>query len=369
MGDRRMSGDRIQLNSLTGLRFFAAIAVVLYHLRIYLPDLRDVLAIFDYGFTGVSFFFLLSGFVLTWSHRPTIRTSRFYLHRFARIWPLHVVTMVLAAWVPSAGFASLTGWSAVPYVLTLTQAWLPASPFLYAFNTVSWSLSCEAFFYLLFPVLFRALEGRGKSQLVRILAVVLVASIVAGCALSFYASPEVADYLLATTPLYRIGEFILGMCLATAMQQGWQPKFGLGHAAGLLSLSSLGLLAAALIPSGSLGSIPVIVANFVMVPSFLALIAASASRDLSGNRRLLSSTSLVRLGRWSFALYLVHELFFKLISPYMNNLGLGKSLLVAAVLVPVCIALSGALYEIVEKPAEKWLRARGERASTASLRG
>lgn len=354
-----MTGDRIQLNSLTGLRFFAAIAVVLYHVRLYLPDIGGVLAIFSFGFTGVSFFFILSGFVLTWSHRRAISIKRFYLHRVARIWPLHVVTLVLAMWVPSAGFASITGWPAAPYVLTLTQAWKPASPFLYSFNTVSWSLSCEAFFYLLFPVLFRVVEGRGRSQIVRIFAVVVVASVVAGVFLSFYASPRVADYLLATTPLYRIGEFILGMCLATAMKQGWRPKFCLGHAAALSSLSALGLLAAALIPSGIPGSIPVIVANFVMVPSFLALIAASASLDLHGNSRLLSSTSLVRLGRWSFALYLVHELFFKFISPYMNNLGLGNSLLVAAVLIPVCIALSGALYEIVEKPAEKWLRARG----------
>lgn len=72
-----MPEHRIQLSSLTGLRFFAAIGVVFYHLRIYFAPIGDSLAIFSYGFTGVSFFFILSGFVLTWSQPSDVRTGDF----------------------------------------------------------------------------------------------------------------------------------------------------------------------------------------------------------------------------------------------------------------------------------------------------
>ena len=58
-------GGPTHLRSLMGLRFFAAMGVVLYHLSLYFTPLDHSLDAFGYGFTGVSFFFVLSGFVLT----------------------------------------------------------------------------------------------------------------------------------------------------------------------------------------------------------------------------------------------------------------------------------------------------------------
>ncbi|WP_368784602.1 acyltransferase family protein [Arthrobacter sp. 4R501] len=106
-----MPAPRTQLNSLTGLRFFAAMAVVLYHVHLYFPAVSDSLAIFGYGYTGVSFFFILSGFVLAWSHRPNFRPGRFYWNRVARIWPLHLLTMLVAIWIPALSVASNPGGS------------------------------------------------------------------------------------------------------------------------------------------------------------------------------------------------------------------------------------------------------------------
>ncbi|MET3348676.1 UNVERIFIED_ORG: peptidoglycan/LPS O-acetylase OafA/YrhL [Arthrobacter sp. UYEF1] len=348
--------DRTQLNGLTGLRFFAAMAVVLYHLRIYFVPDGDVLAIFSYGFTGVSFFFILSGFVLTWSHRADVSSGRFYWSRVARIWPLHVLTMLVAIWVPSNGFASSSGWSAAPFALTLTQAWIPASPILYSFNTVSWSLSCEAFFYLLFPILFKSLGS--NVRVTRVAGLVVAASIITGLCLAVIASMTVADYLLATMPFYRLGEFILGMCLAETMKRGWRPKIHLGHAAGLLVVLAAALFLIPLLFNGRYET-PVIVANLTMVPGFVAVIAASAGRDLSHKRSFLGSAALTRLGRWSFALYLVHELVFKMTEPLVSHMQLEATFVFALLAVFGCIALSGVLHEFVEKPADKWLRSLG----------
>lgn len=345
-----------QLPSLTGLRFFAASAVVLYHLRLYFTPIGDGLAIFGYGFTGVSFFFILSGFVLTWSQRETVRPRQFYWNRVARIWPLHILTMVLAIWATPLPTSSGAAWAATPFVLTLTQAWIPASPYLNAFNGVSWSLSCEAFFYLVFPVLFRRFGTAARRGLVFVL--VPVSLLALGIGLSVAASVSAADYFLGTLPLYRLGEFVLGMCLAKLMAQGWLPRFNLIHASVLLGLLTVGLFVASITLNGMTGPMPVIFANMVMIPGFISLIAAAAASDLAGRTTVLTSRGLVRLGQWSYALYLVHELVIRVVRPFVLTASVAATIGIAALVGLASILLSGILHELVEKPSESWLRRR-----------
>lgn len=264
--------------------------------------------------------------------------------------------MIASIWVHSNGFASWSGWLAVPFTLTLTQAWMPASPILYSFNSVSWSLSCEVFFYLLFPILFKSLGSRVR--LVRVATLVLVGSVITGFCLAMTSSLAVADYLLATMPLYRLGEFVLGMCVAVAIRRGWRPRIQLGHAAGILAVLAAGLLLIPLLLNGRFGA-PVIIANLTMLPGFLAVIATSASRNLSQKTSFLNSAQLTRLGRWSFALYLVHELVFRATEPLLRGLQLEPAFGLALLVVLGSIALSGILYELVEKPADMWLRSLG----------
>jgi len=92
---------------------------------------------------------------------------------------------------------------------------------------------------------------------------VLVALAVVGLSLSAFASISVADYLLGTMPLYRLGEFVLGMCLATVMKRGWRPRFRLVQAVGLSAISMVGLTMVSLIFMGTTGGLPVIYANLV----------------------------------------------------------------------------------------------------------
>lgn len=349
-----MVASNRQLPSLTGLRFFAALAVVLYHLRIYFVPIGDTLAAFTYGFTAVSFFFVLSGFVLTWSHKPDMTAGKFYLHRVARIWPLHLLTMVLAIWAPALPTSSGSSWLGAPFVATLTQAWIPVSPFLNAFNGVSWSLSCEAFFYLLFPFLFRNLghfpAKYGPFVLIPAAAAVLVVGLAA------LTSIPAADYLLGTMPLFRLGEFILGMCLARLMKAGWRPKFTATFAVGLLAFLTVGLLAASLFLNSMTGPIPVTFSNLVMIPGFLAVIGACAAEDMAGKAGVFTSPVVVRLGQWSYALYLIHEVVLRVMRPYADTRSGQEVFVLAALMVGISVMASGALHELVEKPIEKRLR-------------
>src|SRR5688500_18035384 len=88
--DRR--GER--LDSLTGLRWFAALAVFLAHVSTLLP-LPEPCDVFGLGSSGITFFFVLSGFVLTWTFTAGDRPGAFYGRRFARIWPLLVIAVLV----------------------------------------------------------------------------------------------------------------------------------------------------------------------------------------------------------------------------------------------------------------------------------
>lgn len=151
------AAGRPDLRSLTGLRFIAAIVVVLYHTSVQLlPEMKPAVSM---GQTGVAFFFALSGFILAWSQNLATPKRVFYWRRFCRIWPLHFVTTILAVALVAASHAELSV-AKLLAVLLLVQAWSPDGHWSFALNGPSWSLSCEMFFYAIFPFLAGFLQRR-----------------------------------------------------------------------------------------------------------------------------------------------------------------------------------------------------------------
>jgi peptidoglycan/LPS O-acetylase OafA/YrhL len=163
-----------RLDSLTGLRFFAALVVVLTHIGFQFSRSTSVIRTESYGYTGVTFFFLLSGFVLTWScaNQPA---ARFLWLRFSRVWPLHIVTAVFSMTV-IASLAVNDGLVGRLLQVFLLQAWSPNQQIYYGGNSVSWSLSAEMFFYLMFPLVITPivrLRGRGIGIMLIVTLIVL----------------------------------------------------------------------------------------------------------------------------------------------------------------------------------------------------
>ena len=92
---------RPRLHALTTLRFFAALHVVLFHMRVIgiLPGgpwwFHNFASI---GFVGVNFFFVLSGFILVYTYDgPDLNVRKFWWARFARIYPAYILSLVVAA--------------------------------------------------------------------------------------------------------------------------------------------------------------------------------------------------------------------------------------------------------------------------------
>ncbi|GAA2882152.1 acyltransferase [Streptosporangium fragile] len=374
--DEAEGRPRTRLESLTGLRWFAAFGVFFSHVAILLP-VPYTNELFILGTAGVTFFFVLSGYVLTWTFFAEDTAPRFYGRRFARIWPSLFITTVAAVallvggllW-PTEGGTSLVWWTVA--TLLLVQAWIPASfqsdtvP-----HTVSWSLSCEAFFYAVFPFAVRPILRRTLRQLA-VLAVVLIAISLGTRAWLWLANPQltlenwfVSDLYYFTThsPIARVSEFLLGIVIAAAVRRGWRSPVGLRAATGitvgyfalLWAWSWSGVWPTALAEAANRGSIVV----------FALLIAAAATNDLAGRRSLLSSRPLVALGRWSYAFYLVHFLVlfpiarqvFGLRSLYDFPQPSWAHLPYVLAGLAVSLVLSWALYRCYEYPIEKRLRA------------
>lgn len=206
------------LNPLTGIRIFAAAAIVEGHSWEYWGAENRLLLGMSLQH-GVSMFFVLSGFILAYSY-PTledVRTRHFVLARFARVFPMHVFsTVVLLLMVPSVlGELRQNGeFFTILHYITLTHAWYPTWQNFLAFNGVSWSISVEAAFYLTFPLW---IMNWGKLNLLKLpLAfaptVILIEYANLGTLSSVPKAPGMTmQGLLHFSPLSRLPEFVLGV--------------------------------------------------------------------------------------------------------------------------------------------------------------
>lgn len=360
-----------RLDSLTGLRWWAAFGVFLHHMTNLAP--LPVHAALSLGNYGVMFFFVLSGFVLTWSAQA-ISTSTFYWRRFARIYPAHLVALAVAIPV----FYSLTpaaeDWWVKPLDLgvlllsvLLVQGWWREPTILFSGNPAAWTLTCEAFFYALHPYLSRVLRLLSTRRAVGA-AVALI-----GLSFAWRFVELIGPGLLPGAlpwPIARLGEFLLGMCLAHAMRTGWRPRLP----AGATMIASLLLLAviAVTVSTPWLAPVEPVIRPFInewMLVTCAALITAVAARDLHGGRSLLRHPVLVRLGEASYAFYLVHAtIIYAVLSVVGRQLG-PIALVWYPLMLAACIVAAFALHLLVEKPMERRLRrwgdARDERRRTA----
>lgn len=342
-----VAASRGTLSRLTSLRAFAALAVFLSHLDIRGGTVGPAGPLVAYGYLGVGFFFVLSGFVLTWSYAPGSGVGAFYVRRFARIWPSHAVMLVAALLAP----VTIIDASAAQLLPTaaLVQTWVPGVLDPYWLNGVSWSLSCEVAFYLVLPLLLPLLLRRGARTRWG-LAVGWWAAAGAVTAAVVLMTSGWADAAYTYPPL-RFGEFLLGVAAALELRRG--RRFHDGELAALALLGVAGVvLTRAHFPVPDAGA----------ALTFLAIVVWAAQRDLNAVGGILTRRSFVYAGEVSFAFYLVHELVLLNVSHITGLHGWAAD----AVLVPATCLAALALHTVVERPCERRLRALAGQARRAA---
>jgi peptidoglycan/LPS O-acetylase OafA/YrhL len=359
---------RPRLHALTTLRFFAALHVVLFHMRVIgiLPGgpwwYQNFASI---GFVGVNFFFVLSGFILVYTYEgPQLNVRKFWWARFARIYPAYVLSLIVAAPFFFLAVRRLDlpfyAWSkqhlvaACLLTVSLLQSWVPEAAL--TWNSVCWSLSVESFFYFLFPFLLLRSAKFSKARL----AFCLIGFWLISLSLSFsyvHFHPDGLDKInsgettlfwknvLSFHPLVRLPEFAVGvfagrLFLLGAGRKSVATPLILG---GLLAVICV-VLFARQIPN------PVISAG-LLSPAFAAIIYGAAQQPRWTS--FLAAPWLVLLGDASYSLYLLHSL---VIAGTFDSLPHFPWAMRVVSSLAVAIGASLLAYRLVEEPARKFLR-------------
>lgn len=375
--------QRSQLLNLTTLRFLAAFSVFLHHLDAFgLHPSRSLWGL-NLSWT-VSFFFVLSGFVLAYSYsdRMTDRrfVGRYLLQRAARLWPVHLACLLLLGALIGFGDVSVLQ---IYLAITLQNAWLPAYGSGFALNSVSWSISVELFFYALFPLLIRLSSRRlmglfaANVGLVGGIILFISAAGISGrpdpAADPFWYKSMVptGNAILLFFPPVRLIEFVAGILTYRAFT-----VFRLtGKSVWIAQAASAVVLLGYMTQHNSV--IQFIDANmssaaaqayrqFGAFPLF-ALTVFVFSHQSGPISRVLSLRPLVFLGEISFAFYMVHQIVLRFLAQHWTLLGLSDRLAAASLAFVLSLALATALFYCVEKPTLSWIKSvrhRGVRRST-----
>lgn len=343
------------LNSLTSLRFFFAFAVFLSHLTFVQTDLKWYNwlknVVFFEGYVGVGFFFILSGFVLALNYKhkiidnPHFSYKNFYIARMARIYPLHVLTFM--AMIPLVIIQGIFGWDKALLNISLLQSYIPVKDYNFSINNVSWSISTEFFFYLMFPLYVVWLHKyKGLKYALFIIAIPLL----------IYFEPYVTGNkdlekgIYYVNPIVRSLDFIIGILLCDVYNKLKNTKISFTKGT-IIELSALAIFIVFFTYYNE------VVRTFryniyYWIPMILITLSFALQRGFIS--RLLQNKTLVYLGEVSFGFYMIHMIVIK----YGNYLvPEGNDFIKIGVYFSIALVLSILCFEYFEKPLAKKIKA------------
>jgi len=367
------------LPGLGGVRALAALAVLAGHAAAWITPLPDVPALYAplarLTHCGLSAFFVLSGFVLQYNHGAAMaggrgNTARFALGRLARIYPVYLLLFAVALGPLLAQYP----WQAIgPFNIlsycTLTQSWFftPGAPSLFP---LSWALSTEAFFYLLFPLTARLLARLDRPATAILAGAGCLAAIMGLDALTALRWPhlfalvlgwfpewanaqdqlagQLFGWLTYVNPCFRFFEFLLGAIAARlfSLRPASLPGLDLAAAAGLAALL--------LIPFPAGAFFLTIVENNVLYAPFLAALCfAWAGRP----RAWTAGPLLARVAGASLCIYLAQPW---TLPPWKAAVGASLPAWAALALAGMAatIAVGMAMARLVEAPLARLILSR-----------
>ena len=347
-----------QLPALTGLRTLLAVNIVFFHFTP--PHMGPLYPLINNSYVFVGFFILLSGFVLSYNYadRPQLNKRDFWRARFARLYPIYLFSLLLfvgmlgAEWHVRSHGQFIEGVILTPLLL---QGW---SPQLATFwNTVAWTLSCEAALYFAFPWLLQLPWPKSTGRLVALLLGVWCIGLIPHSLyllfnpdhLSGPANRYSSGIWLRTlkyTPMAYVCTFLVGIALGK-LQSGLTLS---NRHRTMIAAASIGAIAAFF--AVAIDHVPYILMHGgLLVPIFCSLVVGLSGQNFFA--AIFAWKPIELLGQASYALFLLHFNFINLLRQYQVPQRLHLAAYDPWISYAATLVLAVAAMYFVERPARK----------------
>lgn len=337
----------MKISQITFTRFIAAMAIVISHFNkeLFLYKIDYISNIFLKANVGVSYFFILSGFIMivAYHRKDKIEFLDYYKNRFARIYPLYVVGLLLYL---ITRYSNFTVYKGILYLLGL-QSWIPGEAMI--LNFPGWSISVEFLFYLIFPVLYNYFYSKNNKSVWVITVIIWIitqvfSNLYAGS--SYYQGPHTESHeFLYYFPLMHINEFLAGNLAGIFFIKHSAPK---NYDIPVVVVFILILL--------SLVFVPLFYHNGLMALLFIPLIIL-ISRNNGVLTQLFSLKPLEYLGEASYAVYITHIPVLYILREILKwrkyELTIDNIFWIYMVVVIITSIL---FYQFIEKPSRDYLK-------------
>lgn len=332
------------IKPLTSLRFFAILAIFLFHLN---------LPIFSRGYIGVTFFFMLSGFLLSYRYYDKFRKPglfslrKFYLSRLSRIYPLHILTLLASVSISVGGLT--IGMIMLKFFsnLFLVQSFIPKWDYFFSFNWVSWFLSDFLFCIFMFPFVMFTFVKLGISGKLKSLIMMVIIWIFAILMISLGFQKDNIYWFYYISPYMRLVDFVLGMLLGFVFLDSLKKaKLKESGKETLVEIAAIVVLLGLIRFSPSQPTAFSWSLLFFPGVAFMIYTFAQSKGILS---KLLESKILLKLGELSFTFFLIHQLvirYLMLVSTNLNPVVFGTSAFI------ISMGLSYLYQKYLETPAK-----------------
>lgn len=361
---------------LTGVRGIAAILVLLGHAtNHYFEGTRH----FSIPFAefAMSLFFVLSGFVLTLNYTASFNTLPmrhslydFFLARFARLAPLYFIMVFII----ENSAQKFSGWPPLLSYILMAQSWVNNQ---YIALTLTWSVSTEFFFYLLFPIALFFLRSGNVRHIFKLFLMITICGVCMSLAF-YYMGQSLVDALPVLfsgdaendwkwiryyNPYLRIFDFFIG-CVSAKFYMNrsssvFSPRMVLSVAHGCFLAIALLLLYRIAFPADK-NFVDFICYNFAFAPFTGLLLATMGMNRNLWQTRIAEARFLIFAGTLSYSLYLLHFTAFDFFPKYAELFlkhDQVKAIYYAGG-IWLTFAFSYVSYHLVENPARRAIRKR-----------
>ncbi len=303
------------IKTLNSWRGIFVICIVCFHFAMHAFD--------QMTYAGVTFFFMLSGFLVAYKRNSIDTCKHFYWRRVKRIFPLHWIVLAAMILLDVACMHKFHyGWD-LPLHVLLLQSWVPNEAVFYNYSIHSWFLSSLMFCIIVTPLLLKFFNRVG-------LKVAWTVVIVACAAVAFIAlvTDEHWHSYLYVCPAIRLADYALGIMLGATLRERAVPKISMVHAT-VSEIVPLVVLAALILlhASGNAVARQLEISSLWWLPvSMLIVMCAILNTQEGAVGEFLCIKPLLWLGGISFEVYLlqkfVNNAFCYLVAPLFGHFGI-----------------------------------------------